>query len=42
VPNYRCANLKGGTFFFMVALADRSSDLLILEIDRLRKVYRTV
>jgi putative transposase len=42
VPNYRRANLKGGTFFFTVGLADRSSDLLILEIDRLRKVYRTV
>ena len=29
-------------FFFTVALADRSSSLLIDEIDRLRRAYRTV
>ncbi|WJR81658.1 transposase [Bradyrhizobium sp. NP1] len=42
MPNYRRANVKGGLFFFTVALADRSSNLLIEEIDRLRQAYRTV
>jgi putative transposase len=42
MPNYRRANTGGGAFFFTVALADRASDLLIHEIDRLRKVYRDV
>jgi putative transposase len=42
MSNYRRANIKGGSFFFTVALADRSSSLLIDQIDRLRKVYRSV
>jgi len=42
MPNYRRANVRGGVFFFTVVLADRSSNLLIEEIDRLRKAYRTV
>src|SRR6516225_4534275 len=42
MPNYRRANFKGGTFFFTVVLSDRTSDLLIEEIDRLRRVYRAV
>ncbi len=42
MSRYRRANIEGGTFFFTHALADRSSDLLIKEIDRLRRVYRTV
>src|SRR5215813_8246391 len=42
MPNYRRANIDGGMFFFTVALADRTSDLLIQEIDRLRKAYRDV
>jgi REP-associated tyrosine transposase len=42
MPNYRRVNTGGGAFFFTVALADRASDLLIHEIDRLRKVYRDV
>src|ERR1700756_5738046 len=42
MPNYRRANLAGGTYFFTVTLADRSSSLLIDEIDRLRRVYRRV
>src|SRR5581483_5207038 len=42
MSNYRRANIKGGSFFFTVVLADRSSNLLIVEIDRLRSVYRTV
>lgn len=29
-------------FFFTVALADRSSDLLTRHVDRLRRIYRTV
>lgn len=42
MPNYRRANIKGGTFFFTVALADRSSNLLTEQIDRLRRAYRVV
>jgi putative transposase len=42
MPNYRCANIKGGLFFFTVALADRSSDMLTKEVDRLRRAYRVV
>jgi putative transposase len=42
MSNYRRTNIKGGSFFFTVVLADRSSNLLIVEIDRLRRVYRTV
>ena len=42
MPNYRRANLKGGMFFFTVALADRASRLLVDEIDYLRNVYRAV
>jgi putative transposase len=42
MPNYRRASIKGGIFFFTVVLADRSSDLLTREIDRLRQAYRTV
>jgi putative transposase len=42
MPNYRRANINGGMFFFTVVLADRTSNLLVEEIDRLRKIYRTV
>jgi putative transposase len=42
MPNYRRANVKGGVFFFTVVLADRSSTLLVEEIDRLRRAYRLV
>ena len=42
MPDYRRSDVKGGVFFFTVALADRSSSLLTREIDRLRRVYRTV
>ncbi|MCK9908571.1 transposase [Microbacteriaceae bacterium K1510] len=42
MPYYRRAKIKGGTFFFTVTLADRRSDLLIREIDRLRQAYRAV
>ena len=39
---YRRAKIGGGTFFFTVTLADRSSDLLVRRIDHFRDVYRTV
>jgi putative transposase len=42
MPRYRRANIGGGTFFFTVIIANRSDDLLIREIDRLRDVYRSV
>lgn len=40
MPQYRRA--KGNTFFFTVVLADRSSTLLVDQIDRLRSIYRSV
>jgi putative transposase len=42
MSNYRRAKIEGGLFFFTVTLADRSSDLLVREIDRLRRAYREV
>jgi putative transposase len=33
---------QGGTFFFTLTLADRGSDLLVKEIDRLRRIYGRV
>ncbi len=42
MSRYRRANIAGGTFFFTLTLADRSSDLLVRNIDRLRAVYRSV
>jgi REP element-mobilizing transposase RayT len=42
MPRYVRAKLKGSVFFITVVLADRSSRLLVDEIDRLRIVYRTV
>jgi putative transposase len=39
---YRRAKIEGGLFFFTVTLADRSSDLLVREIDRFRTVYIAV
>lgn len=42
MPRYRRAIVPGGTFFFTVAIADRSDDLLVREVDRLRRVYRSV
>lgn len=41
MPEYRRAKFKGNVFFFTVVLADRSSNLLVEHVDRLRKVYRT-
>lgn len=42
MPRYVRARIAGGTFFFTVAIADRSDDLLVREIDRLRDSYRMV
>ena len=42
MPQYVRAKFKGSVFFFTVVLAERPSNLLIEEIDRLRKSYRTV
>jgi putative transposase len=39
MSRYRRAKIEGGTFFFTVTLADRSSDLLVRHIDRLRNAY---
>ena len=42
MPEYRRAKFKGSVFFFTVVLADRSSNLLVEQVARLRKVYRIV
>jgi len=42
MPRYRRAWIKGGTFFFTVTLADRSSRLLVENIDLLRLAYGQV
>jgi len=42
MPSYRRAKLEGGTFFFTVATADRRGDLLVREVERLRRVYGNV
>jgi REP element-mobilizing transposase RayT len=42
MPEYRRPKIEGGVFFFTVALVDRSSDLLVRHIDRLRRIYASV
>lgn len=42
MTNYRRNFIAGGSYFFTVALADRSSSLLADHIDSLRAVMRTV
>ncbi|PTU76013.1 REP-associated tyrosine transposase [Pseudomonas mangrovi] len=42
MPNYRRARVPGATYFFTVNLRDRSSDLLIREVDLLREAVRAV
>jgi len=42
MPRYRRAKIAGGTFFFTVAIADRSDNLLVREVERLRRIYRSV
>jgi len=40
MPDYRRARVPGATYFFTVNLRDRTSDLLIREIDLLRETVR--
>ncbi|WP_431201154.1 REP-associated tyrosine transposase [Bradyrhizobium betae] len=40
MSQYRRA--RGNMFFFTVVLADRSSALLVDQVDRLRQIYRTI
>ena len=42
MSNYRRAKISGGTFFFTIVLADRSSNLLLEGIDYLKRAYRIV
>jgi putative transposase len=42
MSRYRRANIEGGMYFFTVTLADRRSNLLVEQIDLLRRAYRTV
>ncbi|MEM8692763.1 MAG: hypothetical protein AAGG57_12880 [Pseudomonadota bacterium] len=42
MPNYLRARAPGGTFFFTVNLADRSSSLLTNRIEDLRASFRAV
>jgi putative transposase len=42
MPDYRRNRVPGGTFFFTVNLLDRSSDLLVTEVDALRQAVRQV
>src|ERR1700730_5562210 len=42
MPRYVRAKIKGSIFFFTVALSERSSNLLVEQVDRLRRVYRSV
>jgi putative transposase len=39
---YRRANVKGGTYFFTVNLAERHRSLLVDEIKALRRVFKTI
>jgi putative transposase len=42
MAQYRRAKINGSIFFFTVVVADRSSNLLVEHIDRLRQAYRVV
>jgi putative transposase len=42
MSRYRRAKIDGGVLFFTVTLADRSSDLLVRQVDRLRRIYMSV
>jgi putative transposase len=42
MPRYVRAKFKGSVFFFTVVLAERPSNLLVDQIDRLRQAYRLV
>jgi putative transposase len=40
MPNYRRIWIPGGTYFFTVAIADRTSTMLIDHIEALRSAFR--
>ena len=40
MSRYRRVKIEGGLFFFTLTLADRSSDLLVRHIERLRRAYK--
>lgn len=42
MPDYRRLYIPGGTFFFMVTLKNRTSDVLTANIDALRQSWRDV
>jgi len=42
MSRYVRAKIAGGTFFFTVAIADRSDSLLVREVDRFQRVYQSV
>jgi|SRR5215213_4506295 len=42
MSRYRRARIPGGTFFFTLTLADRSSDLLVRHVNLLRNAYALV
>ena len=42
MPQYRRVRAEGSVCFFTVVLAERPSNLLVDQIDRLRQVYRTI
>jgi putative transposase len=42
MAQYRRTKIDGGTFFFTVTLADRSSNLLVQQTDLFRNAYRSV
>ena len=42
MPRYQRALVPGGCFFFTVAIADRTDDLLVREIARLQHSYRSI
>ena len=42
MSRYRWIRIDGGVYFFTVTLPDRSSDLLVRQVDRLRRIYGSV
>ncbi len=42
MSRYRRSNETGATYFFTLAIEDRASGLLTIEVDRLRKAYQAV
>jgi REP element-mobilizing transposase RayT len=42
MPRYIRSFVPGGTYFFTLTLEDRTSDLLVREIDQLRHIYARV